>query len=96
MRKSDTVAPTAWPGTGRRSRGSLLWAWWGQVLPWLGVAYLIVAVVGKSSYAVSHLVRDVEAWSAVRIARTAALGYLPWHAHRYVPRREGPHAPVAS
>ena len=41
------------------------WRLHGRTLRWLGVAYLAVAAAGKLFYALPHLVRDVEPWSAL-------------------------------
>ena len=58
-------AGTAWhvPHAGGR-----LNAWWerfGGTVIWVGVAYSVVAAVGRLRYALPYLVTDVEEWAAV-------------------------------
>lgn len=48
--------------------GSRLNAWWerfGGAVIWVGVAYSVVAAVGRLRYAIPYLVTDVEEWAAV-------------------------------
>jgi hypothetical protein len=54
------------PRTGRPAGGGLACAWqrYGGIVKGLGVAYLVIAAVGKLRYALPHLLRDVTPSSA--------------------------------
>jgi hypothetical protein len=64
MPSRPDVAPADQPRL-RTGRGLATgWQRYGPIVKGLGVAYLVVAAIGKLRYALPHLLRDVAPWSA--------------------------------
>ena len=53
------------PASPPYDRFASAWHRYGTAVSVLGVAYLVIAAVGKLAYALPRLVRDVEPWSAI-------------------------------
>ena len=58
-------AGAAWHASHAVGRLSAWWDRFGGTFLWLGVAYSVVAAVGRLRYALPYLVTDVEEWAAV-------------------------------
>lgn len=57
--------PTVATADGLPGATGRFWSRYGRILTGLGLAYLVIAALGKLAYALPHLLRDVEEWSAI-------------------------------